>query len=40
MAQDMLDLQQVGFKGQAYFSRVFHNLTGVSPQKFREQPET
>lgn len=31
--------RQVGFKDQAYFSRVFHNLTGVSPQAFREHPE-
>lgn len=27
---------QVGFKDQAYFSRVFHKVTGVSPQAFRE----
>jgi AraC-like DNA-binding protein len=27
---------QVGFKDQAYFSRVFHKVTGVSPQTFRE----
>jgi AraC-like DNA-binding protein len=27
---------QVGFKDQAYFSRVFHKVTGVSPQVFRE----
>jgi AraC-like DNA-binding protein len=27
---------QVGFKDQAYFSRVFHEVTGVSPQVFRE----
>lgn len=27
---------QVGFKDRAYFSRVFHKATGVSPQTFRE----
>jgi transcriptional regulator GlxA family with amidase domain len=27
---------QVGFKDQAYFSQVFHKVTGVSPQSFRE----
>jgi signal transduction histidine kinase/DNA-binding LacI/PurR family transcriptional regulator/AraC-like DNA-binding protein/CheY-like chemotaxis protein len=27
---------QVGFKDQAYFSRVFHKVTGMSPQAFRE----
>jgi signal transduction histidine kinase/DNA-binding LacI/PurR family transcriptional regulator/AraC-like DNA-binding protein len=27
---------QVGFKDQAYFSRVFHKVTGLSPQGFRE----
>ena len=27
---------QVVFKDQAYFSRVFHKVTGVSPQGFRE----
>ena len=27
---------QVGFKDQAYFSRVFHKVAGVSPQAFRE----
>ncbi len=26
----------VGFKDQAYFSRVFHKVTGMSPQAFRE----
>jgi transcriptional regulator GlxA family with amidase domain len=26
---------QVGFKDHAYFSRVFHKITGVSPQVFR-----
>jgi YesN/AraC family two-component response regulator len=30
---------QVGFKDQAYFSRVFHRLTGLSPQDFRESEE-
>jgi signal transduction histidine kinase/AraC-like DNA-binding protein/DNA-binding response OmpR family regulator len=28
--------RQVGFKDQAYFSRVFHKVTGASPQAFRE----
>ena len=28
--------RQVGFKDQAYFSRVFHKITGISPQVFRE----
>lgn len=28
--------RQVGFKDQAYFSRVFHKVTGMSPQGFRE----
>ncbi len=27
---------QVGFKDQAYFSRVFHKVTGMPPQAFRE----
>ena len=27
---------QVGFKDQAYFSRVFHKVTGESPQAFRD----
>jgi AraC-like DNA-binding protein len=27
---------QVGFKDQAYFSRVFHKITGTSPQAFRD----
>jgi signal transduction histidine kinase/AraC-like DNA-binding protein len=27
---------QVGFKDHAYFSRVFHKVTGTSPQAFRE----
>jgi YesN/AraC family two-component response regulator len=31
--------RQVGFKDQAYFSRVFRKLTGLSPQAFREHPE-
>jgi signal transduction histidine kinase/AraC-like DNA-binding protein len=30
--------EQVGFKDQKYFSRVFHKLTGLSPSEFREQP--
>jgi AraC-like DNA-binding protein len=28
--------RQVGFKDQAYFSRVFHKVTGMSPQAYRE----
>jgi signal transduction histidine kinase/DNA-binding LacI/PurR family transcriptional regulator/CheY-like chemotaxis protein len=28
--------RQVGFKDQAYFSRVFHKVTGVPPQAFRD----
>jgi YesN/AraC family two-component response regulator len=28
--------RQVGFKDQAYFSRVFRKVTGMSPQGFRE----
>jgi signal transduction histidine kinase/DNA-binding LacI/PurR family transcriptional regulator/AraC-like DNA-binding protein len=28
--------RQVGFKDQAYFSRVFHKVTGMSPQEFRD----
>jgi len=28
--------RQVGFKDQAYFSRVFHKITGTSPQVFRD----
>ena len=28
---------QVGFKDQAYFSRVFRKITGMSPQQFREK---
>jgi len=28
---------QVGFKDQAYFSRVFNKVTGMSPQDFREK---
>lgn len=30
---------QVGFRDQAYFSRVFRKLSGRSPQAFREAPE-
>ena len=30
---------QVGFKDQAYFSRVFHKLAGRSPQAYRDEPE-
>ncbi len=30
---------QVGFKDQAYFSRVFHKLTGRAPQAFRDSQE-
>lgn len=29
--------RQVGFKDQAYFSRVFHKVTRMSPQEFRER---
>lgn len=28
--------QQVGFKDQTYFSRVFSKLTGLSPRAYRE----
>jgi signal transduction histidine kinase/DNA-binding LacI/PurR family transcriptional regulator/AraC-like DNA-binding protein/DNA-binding response OmpR family regulator len=31
---------RVGFKDPAYFSRVFHKLTGLSPTAYREHPET
>jgi signal transduction histidine kinase/AraC-like DNA-binding protein len=31
---------QVGFKDQKYFSRVFHKLTGLSPNEYREQPRS
>jgi signal transduction histidine kinase/DNA-binding LacI/PurR family transcriptional regulator/AraC-like DNA-binding protein len=31
---------QVGFKDQAYFSRVFRKQTGFSPNEFRGTPET
>jgi YesN/AraC family two-component response regulator len=31
--------RQVGFRDQAYFSRVFHKLTGLSPNAFREHPD-
>ncbi|HZY41984.1 MAG TPA: substrate-binding domain-containing protein [Anaerolineae bacterium] len=30
---------QVGFRDQAYFSRVFRKLSGKSPNAFREQPD-
>ncbi|MFT3895391.1 MAG: substrate-binding domain-containing protein [Anaerolineales bacterium] len=30
--------QRVGFKDQAYFSRVFHKITGMSPQVYRDLP--
>ena len=29
--------RQVGFKDPTYFSRVFHKLTGISPQEFRSK---
>jgi len=32
--------RQVGFKDQAYFSRVFRKVTGVSPKAFRDEPQT
>jgi len=32
--------RQVGFKDQAYFSRVFRKLTGISPKAFRAHPES
>ena len=31
--------RQVGFKDQAYFSRVFRKLSGLSPQAFRDSQE-
>jgi signal transduction histidine kinase/DNA-binding LacI/PurR family transcriptional regulator/AraC-like DNA-binding protein/CheY-like chemotaxis protein len=31
--------RQVGFKDQAYFSRVFHKLSGISPQGYRDAQE-
>jgi len=31
--------RQVGFKDSAYFSRVFHKVTGLSPTAYREHPE-
>jgi transcriptional regulator GlxA family with amidase domain len=30
--------QQVGFKDQTYFSRVFNKLTGLSPRAYRDSP--
>jgi transcriptional regulator GlxA family with amidase domain len=30
---------RVGFTSPAYFSRVFRNVTGVSPSAYREHPE-
>jgi AraC-like DNA-binding protein len=30
---------QVGFNDSAYFSRVFHKLTGLSPQEFRQSKQ-
>jgi signal transduction histidine kinase/DNA-binding LacI/PurR family transcriptional regulator/AraC-like DNA-binding protein/DNA-binding response OmpR family regulator len=32
--------RQVGFKDQAYFSRVFHKVTGLSPNAFRGNSQT
>ncbi|THB67394.1 MAG: helix-turn-helix domain-containing protein, partial [Spirochaetaceae bacterium] len=32
--------EQVGFKDQRYFSRVFKKVTGRSPKEFREQPDS
>jgi transcriptional regulator GlxA family with amidase domain len=29
--------RQVGFKDPAYFSRVFHKVTGLSPTEYRDQ---
>ena len=31
---------QVGFKDPKYFSRVFRKLTGLSPNEFRERPQS
>jgi AraC-like DNA-binding protein len=31
--------RQVGCRDQAYFSRVFHRLTGLSPQACRDSSE-
>ncbi|NMB87273.1 MAG: AraC family transcriptional regulator, partial [Chloroflexi bacterium] len=31
--------RQVGFKDQTYFSRVFKQQMGLSPQAYREAPE-
>ena len=30
---------QVGFTNPAYFSRVFRNVTGISPSAYREHPQ-
>jgi signal transduction histidine kinase/DNA-binding LacI/PurR family transcriptional regulator/DNA-binding response OmpR family regulator/AraC-like DNA-binding protein len=32
--------RQVGFKDPAYFSRVFHKVTGLSPSAYREHPDS
>jgi transcriptional regulator GlxA family with amidase domain len=31
--------RRVGFTDPAYFSRVFHKITGCSPTEYRENPE-